>query len=169
MLKAQGQFGVNVIDSLRRDVLGGMKEGEADRQIAEERERSVELAKARIKEYESVQNKRLARYSNVDHPDHSFSVQIPQEGEGVLTLDARQRRRQERSFRWDRAEIDRRVLRANAVVATTGLTATVFALAQNELVFRDAAIDGALMQGLKAGSMLLCMVTCSVRTRDHGR
>jgi len=77
------------------------------------------------------------------------------------------RRKQVNSWRWDRAEVDRRIMRANAVVAVFGLSAMVFALAQNELVFRETPIHGSLMECLKAGSMLLCMCTCSVRPLNH--
>jgi len=63
-----------VIDSLRRDVLGGMQEGDVDKAMAEEREKSVELAKARIVEFESAQNKRLARYGGIQAPPKAGNV-----------------------------------------------------------------------------------------------
>lgn len=74
-----------------------------------------------------------------------------------------------RSWRWDRNEIDNKIMRMNIVVAACGIAATAFAVAQNEITLRDMSVHGLLMDGLKAGSMLLCMGTCTVRAslRPH--
>lgn len=51
-----------------------MQEGDVDKAMAEEREKSVELAKARIVEFESAQNKRLARYGGIQAPPMAENV-----------------------------------------------------------------------------------------------